>query len=128
EPAEEFVGDACGDAGAVGGVDEEFGDVAEGGAGAVDAGQGEAGGAEQVVQAGSPGGGEAAAERGDDRLGRKGRIVPSEHVEAWWPAWRGGVEHDGVADGASGEALQDVGDQVAFGVDDKRAATTGGVW
>ena len=84
--------------------------------------QGEAGGAQHVVGAWSPEGGEDRAEDPDQVVDGEVGVGPRQDVED-----RGGVRVLGVDEhraglGARGEPVAEVGDQVALGVDDHHAA------
>ncbi|WP_369334341.1 hypothetical protein [Nonomuraea deserti] len=127
EALQQLVLEPADDPSAKRGVGEELGDLGEGGAVAVGAYEGEAGRAHEVVQARAPGRGEAAVEDRDNRVDGERRVRSGQDVEAGWAAGFGRVEQDGPADGAFREAVEDVVDEVALGVDDEGASAGVGV-
>jgi len=119
---------------AVGVVAEQGGDIGEGdqaGTGRHRAEQGQAGGAENVVGARPPAGGEDAAEDPgdvvDDHVGVGAGPVALQDVQAGRRAMVLGVEQHHLARHLLGEAGDDVGDGVAFGVDEHHAAPGRGI-
>ena len=115
-------------------VGQQGGDVGQGdlpGPGRHRAEQGQADAAEQVIGPRPPERGVDAAEDagqvvGDD-VGVGAAAVALEHVQARRGAPVVGVEQHHPARRVFGEPGQDVGDRVAFGVDQHRAAARGGV-
>ena len=127
EPAEAdgVVGDGGDHRGPERVVGEEAGDVGQAGRDAGGRGvaeQGEAGGAEHVVGAGSPEGGEDRAEDPDQVVDGEVGVGPRQDVQDRGGVGVLGVDEHGAGLGAGGEPVAEVGDQVALGVDDHHPA------
>ena len=134
EPGQHRVPDPGGQPPPVGVAGEQGGDVGEGdlaGAGRDGLQEGEAGGAEDVVGAGSPELAEDAAEDAGDVVGDHVVVgagpVALQHVQARRRRLVSGVEQHHLPRHVGGEAGEQVGDRVAFGVDEHHPAARLGV-
>jgi hypothetical protein len=106
-------------------VGEESGDVGEGGAGAAQ--QGEAAGPQDVVDAGSPVGDPDAVQDADQVVDGQVGVVAFQGVQGGWGGPLVGVQQHQPRQGPLGEPLEEVADEVAFGVDHHHPTAFGDV-
>ena len=108
-------------------VGQQPGHVGQGGTAGWVAQQGQAGGAEDVVGAWSPVGGEDAAEDPNDVVDGQVGVWPLEHVEDRRGVAVLGVEQHQPLGDLGGQPVEQVADEVAVGVDDDGAASGGDI-
>ena len=87
--------------------------------------QGEAAGPQDVVDAGAPVGDPDAMQDADQVVHGQVGVVAFQGVQGGWGGPLVGVQQHQPLQGPFGEAVQEVGDEVAFGVDDDHPATLG---